>query len=101
VEFTRRADIDLTEIWISNAEIYGVEHADKYREFLLNKLAQLGEYPEWGYHVEGFPQLRCFIMRRRPSGHGHAAYYDLRGNTIRIVRALHTAMNAVAHLSED
>jgi len=38
-------------------------------------------------------------MKRRASGHGHAAYYEAHSDIIYVVRILHTSMYAPDHLS--
>ena len=98
LEFTDKADADLGEIWVYNADRYSVEHADKYRAFLLVELETLREQPEWGKTVENFPNLRCLVMRWRAGGYGHAAYYEIHSDAVRIVRILHTAMDAPGHI---
>lgn len=98
LEFTEKADADLAEIWAGNAERYGLEHADKYRSFLIQEIQHLTQNPQWGKLVEDFPRLRCLVIKRRASGHGHRAYYESFDDTIRVVRVLHTAMNAPDHI---
>jgi len=101
LEFTDKAAVDFAEIWVHNAERYNVEHADKYRDFLLAEMDQLTEHPELGRVPDKFPALRYLVMKRRASGHGHVAYYEVFDDTIRIVRILHTAMYAPDHLGNS
>ena len=98
IELSGKADADLVEIWVYNAERYSIEHADKYKSFLLQELALLTQYPGWGKAVAGFPQISCWVMKRRASGHGHAAYYEAHPDVIYVVRILHTSMYAPDYL---
>jgi len=59
IALSDKADADLVEIWVYNAERYSVEHADKYKSFLLQELDLLTQYPDWGKAVEGFPQINA------------------------------------------
>jgi plasmid stabilization system protein ParE len=98
LELTRAADADLTEIWIDNVDRYSIEHADKYHAFLLERMDRLTEYPALGRPAANFPNLRYLVIKRRASGHGHAAYYEVHPDVIRVVRVLHTAMNPPDHI---
>jgi len=98
VRLTHLADLDLNEIWIYNAKRYGVEHADKYQEFLTDEIEKLAAYPERGKVVTSHPYLRSILIQWRAGGHAHTAYYETSTDAIHIVRVLHTAMNAQDHL---
>jgi plasmid stabilization system protein ParE len=100
LKVTNRADVDLSEIWIYNADRYGIDHADKYHDFLLRELGSLLDHPTWGKEVEGVIGLLYTVMKMRSGGHGHTAYYQVDGQEVRIVRILHTSMRSIDHLQE-
>lgn len=99
LELSDKAYADLLEIWVYNAEYYTIEHADKYWAFVFTELERVVDHPLLvGRPVENFPHLRCVIIKRRAGGHGHAAYYEIHPDAIRVVRILHTSMYAPDHL---
>jgi len=100
IELARKADIDMTEIWIDNAERYSVDHADKYSHFLVESLQELAKNLALSGPVDEFPSLRSFTMKRRARGHGHIAFFEIHDDTIMVVRVLHTAMDFVSHLGD-
>lgn len=98
LELTDKADLDLSEIWLYNAERYSVEHADKYQTFLIDEMKILKDRPEWGRPVHEYPNLRYLIIKWRSRGHGHAVYYEIRTDTVRVIRILHTAIHPPNYL---
>ncbi|MDR3571901.1 MAG: type II toxin-antitoxin system RelE/ParE family toxin [Candidatus Pacebacteria bacterium] len=53
-----------------------------------------------GKDVPDFPGLKYLVIKWCPRGYGHAVYYEIHESAIRIIRVLHTAMNASDHLKE-
>jgi len=98
LEFTSKAEIDLLEIWVYNADRYGIDHAEMYRTFLLTEMFALTKRPLAGKTVDDFPHLRYLIMRRRAGSHGHVAYYEVDEDVVRIMRVLHTSMDVSGRL---
>ena len=100
VEYTRKAEVDIIEIWNDNAERYNVDQANKYIHFLFVFFFRFSVLLVLGSLVERFPCLRSLTVQRRAGGHGHTAFYELREDSIRIDRVLHTAMDHLSHLGD-
>ncbi len=72
-------------------ERYGARHAADYADFLVAEIGTLKAQPAQGRNVPEHPDLLQFVVKRNPRGHGHIAFYQVAGDTIQIVRVLHTA----------
>jgi len=99
IVYADAAKADLAEIWVYNAERYDVARADEYLQFLRSAFARLSEDPVLGRPVAAIQGVHRLVAKRRPSGHGHVAYYRIEPDCIVILRILHTSMHAIDHLS--
>ncbi len=100
LRFSQAAKADMAEIWVYNADTYGITHANEYEAYLYSRIHTLQINPNSGRPALDRPGYRYLIMKKRARGHGHAAYYRVDGDTIWIVRILHTAMHAPDHLPD-
>jgi len=85
---TRIADQDLTEIWISSRENWGIAQADKYLSELEACFIELVSHPELGKHR---PEIRDGY-RSIPKNH-HIIFYRQPQEYIEIIRILHQRMD--------
>lgn len=90
------ANFDVEAIYRFSEARFGTAVADDYHDGLLDTVLNLEEFPELGREVAGIlPPVRALSFR------SHAIYYRFDGVTVTIIRILHHAMNAAAHLASD
>jgi toxin ParE1/3/4 len=93
IEVRAEASLDIADIYAFSIERFGREVAQDYVDGLDVALLRLVQYPESGQVFEGVkPRLRELIYR------SHRVFYDFDGQTIGIVRILHSAMNIPGRL---
>ncbi len=91
--FSADAATDLDDVFAFSAGRFGFETADEYFAGLQSSCQRLAEFPEIGPVLEGIrPPMRFFSYR------SHHIYYRFDGQVVLVVRILHHAMNAAAHL---
>ncbi len=91
--FSAAAATDLDQVFAFSAERFGFDAAEEYFAGLQASCHRLADFPEIGPVLEGIrPPMRFFSYR------SHHIYYRLDGHAVLIVRILHHAMNAAAHL---
>ena len=100
VVVTPEARADLTEIWNWNATEWGVRHADSYFAFLGKHISGLSKTSAKGRPIGTRPAFR-YLMKRRSSGHGHIAVYEIVENEIRVHHVYHTAQDWQAKLLNE
>jgi plasmid stabilization system protein ParE len=102
VSLSNAALAALREIWLWNADRFGVEHAEAYSRFLENAINALSRPGAEGGPVPGRRDLRYLLIRRRVRGHGHVAVFKVVGDRVNVLRIFHTAQDwqsAVTDLS--
>lgn len=102
VILSRDAEDDLIEIWGDNVELYkSIDHADRYLEFLRRGINQLSITYADGPELEGFPEFRYVILRKRKKGHGHYVIYDIdeADQVVTVLRVYHSRMDIQARLN--
>ncbi len=80
------AEDDLIEIWIYTEAHWGASQADLYLDAIDEALRRVSEHPESGSD--------CSDVRagyRKVAAGAHRAYYRVRGNTIEVMRVLHSS----------
>ncbi|WP_443026831.1 type II toxin-antitoxin system RelE/ParE family toxin [Sphingomonas sp. LT1P40] len=93
LDISRRAERDLTGIWLYSAREWGVDQADSYYEKLVASITLLREHPDFGSWrlIRGRPCRRWVIG-------SHAIVFQVRGRSLHIIRILHAAMDERRHL---
>lgn len=82
------------DIFRFSVAAFGRPTAVEYMMGLDEALARLGAYPEIGRNDSALdPPIHVFPYR------SHRVFYEFDGTTVYVVRILHHAMNAAAHLS--
>jgi toxin ParE1/3/4 len=97
INFTKKAKIDLEEIWDYTYETWSEKQADKYYNELIEKCQELKKDFEQGrdYSIL-FLNLKGYTVNK------HIIFYRLldKGKTIEIARILHEKMDLKKHLNE-
>jgi len=93
VQFSRRADGDLTRIWRYTSERWGRPQADRYIGQIRDAVTTLMANPLAGDRSE---VLGDGYRRYRVGS--HVVFYRLAPDTIRVVRVLHIRMDFGQHL---
>lgn len=97
INFTKKAKIDLEEIWEYTYETWSEKQADKYYNELIEKCLELKKDFEQGrdYSIL-FLNLKGYKVSK------HIIFYRLldKGKTIEIARILHEKMDLKKHLNE-
>lgn len=93
IVFHQQASADIESIYRFSLAHVGEAMADEYHGGLYEAVLRLGDYPEMGRQEPGVvPPVRALPFR------SHRLYYRFDGETVLVVRILHHAMNAGAHL---
>lgn len=101
INITNEANDALREIWRWNAKYYNPGHADRYLQFLNTAIDSLADPTTLGKPVPGRANLRYLLIRRKSSGNGHLAVYEVLGNQITVLRIYHTSQDWQTTLSGD
>lgn len=90
---SKAADADLDAILIYSEDLHGAVAADRYLRRIGEVLDRLSLYPELGAPCDTVrPGLRSI------SAGDHRVYYRIAEATVLVVRVLHKAMDAEAHI---
>jgi toxin ParE1/3/4 len=93
LKLSRAAESDLEEAWFYVAGESGGERADSLLEEIQARFLLLLKYPEAGRERSEFWKgLRSIVSSR------YVVYYEIRPDTIDVVRVLHGARDAKAEL---
>lgn len=84
---------EISAIWRWNADEYGVSHADRYIDFLTDAIYSLATTHSLGRMVDGRPDLRYIVIKRRSRGHGHVAVYTVDEEHVNLLHVFHTAQD--------
>ena len=91
--FTRDAEQDLIDIYITGLEAYGLKRAEAYQDLLAKKFQTLADNPSFGSDYGGLrPHLR------RAESIAHSVYYQETPGGILVLRILYKRMDPVRHL---
>ncbi len=97
INFTKKAKMDLAEIWEYTYETWSEKQADKYYNELIEKCQELKKDFEQGrdYSIL-FLNLKGYKVNK------HIIFYRLldKGKTLEIARILHEKMDLKKHLNE-
>ncbi|MFZ1751810.1 MAG: type II toxin-antitoxin system RelE/ParE family toxin [Saprospiraceae bacterium] len=97
INFTKKAKIDLEEIWEYTYETWSEKQADKYYNELIEKCQELKKDSEQGrdYSIL-FLSLKGYKVNK------HIIFYRLldKGKTMEIARILHEKMYLKKHLKD-
>jgi toxin ParE1/3/4 len=97
INFTKKAKIDLEEIWEYTYETWSEKQADKYYNELIEKCLELKKDYEQGrdYSIL-FQKLKGYKVNK------HIIFYRLldKGKTVEVERILHEKMDFKKHLNE-
>ena len=90
---SRKADDDLTEIYLYSYKTFGEDRADAYFLSLADCLQTLADNPRMGRSVDFVrPGLLCHLFGR------HVIYFIIEDDGIFVVRVLHDSMDAPRHI---
>lgn len=93
IAFHSEASADVERIYRFSLAQFGTATADDYHTGLFEAVLRLEAHPEIGRVEAGIvPPIRVLTYR------SHKLYYQFDGETVFVVRILHHAMNAAAHL---
>lgn len=97
INFTKKAKIDLEEIWEYTYETWSEKQADKYYTELIEKCLELKKDFKQGrdYSIL-FQNLKGYKVKK------HIIFYRLldKGKTVEVVRILHEKMDFKKHLNK-
>ena len=90
-----QAKADLAHIWRETATRWSLDQADRYRQYLTERVHAHLETPTLGTPVVGHPGLRSLSLSRRKLRDGHPVLYRIEDaqNEIVILRFFHTKQN--------
>jgi toxin ParE1/3/4 len=90
-----KAELDLSDIWLSGVEIWGVERADRYMKGLFAAFDVLADFPEMARERAEFsPPVRMH------SNGSHLILYVVQNDVVEIIRVLHPRQDFIALLGE-
>lgn len=93
IAFHAEASADVERIYRFSLAQFGEATADDYHAGLFEAVTRLATHPEIGREEAGIvPPVRILVYR------SHKLYYRFDGERVFVVRILHHAMNAAAHL---
>jgi len=92
----RRARRDLAEIWGYTKQHWSADQGAIYLAAINAEFERLRQAPLLGRAVSGVQAP----FRKRTSG-SHVIYYLVGGDTLDVVRVLHSRMDAAFHLAND
>jgi len=101
VSLSLNAQTTLDQIWVWNAEHYGVDHADRYMAFLQAATDKLATEYRSGKPVPTRPAFSYIVIRRRRKGHGHLAVYEVVGDVVHVLDYFHTAQDWQTRIAEE
>ena len=87
IEFTSRAEDDLVTLYLDGLERFGRAKAESYSQSFTAAFDTLVRFPQAGGILDGIrPPTRHLIHN------AHAIFYEVRGDTILVLRVLHGRM---------
>jgi len=103
VVITATAQRELLRIWDYKAESRGERQADAWDDFLRRTIDGLSTDYDQARPVEGFPELRHVIARKRSSSHGHVIVYEVDsvGQAVNILHVFHTRQDLRGRLEQE
>lgn len=92
VVISPQADNELDEIYRYNVKNRGLAAADRYIQFLHEKIESLAVEYNMGKPIESRPDLLYILMKPRSAGDGHLAVYKINyaAATVEIWFVFHT-----------
>jgi plasmid stabilization system protein ParE len=102
VEYSPTSLRQLKEIWTFNAGRHGAKWADSYIAFLERGISLLSDQYMNGKSVENSPELKYWIIKKRNSGDGHLAVFEVeeQTGTVKIHLIFHTKQDWQSQLRE-
>lgn len=97
INLTKKAKIDLEEIWEYTYETWSGKQADKYYNELIEKCQEIkNDFKQSKDYSTLFPNLKGYKVSK------HIIFYRLldKGKKIEITRILHEKMDLKKHLNE-
>lgn len=95
IEILPLARSELKSIGVFTARKWGTDQAKRYLQGLGREIQRLSSHPELGTQCEEIRPVYRYLRIHR-----HLVFYRAQAQRIEIVRVLHDAMGAVAHLRE-
>jgi toxin ParE1/3/4 len=94
LELSRRAQADLDEVRDYSVAEFGAARAIAYLDSIEAAFRRMLDFPDIGPVHPGLrPPTRSLGCQQ------HRIFYEVDGETVRVLRILHTAMDAERHLS--
>lgn len=95
-KLTKRAVVDLADIWDYTFEMWSEKQADKYYESLITTCQEIAENPDSGKSYEGITKGLSGVKSNR-----HIIFYrKVSNNYVEIIRILHERMDLRNQLVE-
>jgi toxin ParE1/3/4 len=92
-ELSKKADEDLTVIYIFSFQHFGEQRADAYLLSLAECFSLLAENPQLGRKIDHV--RKDYFQHEHAS---HTVFYKTKKNGIRVMRVLHQRMESIDHL---
>ena len=91
IQITAQARADLLSIWHYSAERFGEPVATEYVELIIENINLLAGNPSLGRGVEEFPEVKRFLVKKKPSSYGHHLFYRVSGQILQVILLVHSA----------
>ena len=94
---SRKAGLDLEQIWLYTFEKWSVEQADRYFNLIMDEITYLAKNPESG---KDYGKVRKGYFRSRIKSHIIFYKINRKREEIEIIRILHQRMDIEARLND-
>ena len=94
-EITKKARNELIGIWEYTLQNWSHQQADKYYQILIEKIEEIAKRPHIGRNYD-----RVEIGLKGVAVKSHIIFYQIKDNTVEIVRVLHQRMDLENRLNE-
>ena len=92
---SKKADVDLDEIWLYTVETWSLAQADRYYSLIFDEIDHICEHPTSGKSLDHIRK-----GYRASKVKSHLIFYRLIDETIEIIRILHERMDIDSRLTE-
>lgn len=98
VKYTRRAEMDMEEIYLYTRNKWGRRQAELYTDKLLRKIAHTSELPN---DVQTRDRSNLLSGCRSTQSQKHHVFYLVKDTFIEVIRILHENMNTERELAKN
>lgn len=96
-KISKKAQIDIENIWLYTFETWSIEQADRYFNLILDEIEYLTQNPTSG---KDFNHIRKGYYRSKVKSHYIFYRINLKENEIEIIRILHQQMDIENRLGD-